>query len=366
MLYVNTQGAVIGIRGGALVVKRQGAVVRVVPMEPLVSIMLFGNIQLTTQAMQRLLDAGIDVVFLSSTGRWRGRLIGDHSRNVFVRLAQYEAFRSHQRRLELSRGFLEVKIGAQLRWLQQTIHNANRHDGRDSDVDEFVQLPTWNRPFDFGMRKADQEYDSDGEESIGIDRGDCFRAAVVNLREFQSEIVHTHSFSSLMGIEGAAAACYFGTWDCYLARTGFQFVKRSRRPARNPINALLNLGYMMVLSEVERELIAAGFDPMVGFLHGVTYGRSSLALDVLEQYRTDLVDRLVLRLVVRREVTPAHFETSGGADVRLSAEGWRVWLKAYETRMEEARPALRRDIYRLREGILGAPGGADKVANAVE
>ena len=136
----------------------------------------------------------------------------------------------------------------------------------------------------------------------------------------------------LRGVEGTSAASYFDVFDLLL-RAQFSFGHRSRRPAHNPVNALLNLGYTLVGNEISDRLEAAAFDPRVGFYHGVRYGRSSLALDLLEAHRVRVVDRFTLSLVNRRMLTPEDFVTTEQHGVRLTRAALRRYLSSFEAMM---------------------------------
>lgn len=135
---------------------------------------------------------------------------------------------------------------------------------------------------------------------------------------------------SLRGLEGAASGVYFGQFGKMVAPVGFP--GRKMRPSTDPANALLSLGYVLVGNELGSLLEARGFDPAIGFLHGVRYGRQSLALDMVEPFRQPLVDRLTLRLLNLRQITPDDFEGSAKG-LRLREEPIKRYFELYEEQL---------------------------------
>src|SRR5207253_135761 len=118
----------------------------------------------------------------------------------------------------------------------------------------------------------------------------------------------------LRGLEGAAAALYFGQFGKLLRTADLTFAGRTRRPPRDPVNACLSFGYALLGSVLETEVLRCGLEPLIGFLHQPAYGRPSLMLDLLEEFRP-LVDALVVRLVNLRQLGPRDFERRGGPDL---------------------------------------------------
>lgn len=136
-----------------------------------------------------------------------------------------------------------------------------------------------------------------------------------------------------MGIEGGAARLYYQQFGVMLR--DLPFPGRERRPAHDPANALLNLGYVMLGNDIAAALEARGFDPGVGFLHGLRYGRKSLALDVIEVFRQPVIDRLTLRLLNRKQFSTADFE-GGESGLRLEPESLKRYFRLYEEQLRSA------------------------------
>lgn len=285
VVYLTTRGTHVRRKGERLEVwegKKKTGDVQMFDLERLVVV---GSVQLSTAALALLLDKGVDVSFLTGSGRLRGSLISAASRNVFLRLAQYDRWKDPPFRLAFSRHVVSAKLTAQQRVLARW--QRNHPNGLDAD-------------------------------------------AVARLSELAAKVPEADSIDTLRGLEGTAAAVYYGQFGTMVAP--LPFPGRKQHPSTDPANALLSLGYVMVGNEIGGRLEAQGLDPAVGFLHGLRYGRSSLALDVVEAYRQPVVDRLTLRLLNLKQITPADFE-GGPNGLRLGAEAFKKYLSLFDEQM---------------------------------
>lgn len=288
VVYVTRPTARVVRADGMVAVMEDRKIVDRWPASEVERVVVVGNAQVTTQAMTLLLGQGASVALLSPSGRLRGHIIPPESGNVFVRLAQHERYRDPDFRLAVSRALVLAKIRA----------------GRE-------QLLRFRR-----------NHPASGE---------TLERAAAQMARAATQAASVDSVDVLRGVEGAAAASYFTGFDA-MVRAPFRFERRSKHPAHNAVNALLNLWYTLLASEVAGQLEAAGFDPRVGLLHGLRYGRSSLALDVMEPHRTPVVDRLVLSSINRRMLSPEDFEDHGGSKgVRLLRPALAKALTLYET-----------------------------------
>lgn len=147
-----------------------------------------------------------------------------------------------------------------------------------------------------------------------------------------AEAERAQTSGSLLGIEGSCTRAYFTAFGRML-REGFPWTGRSRRPPKDPPNALLSLGYVLITNEVSCILSALSLDPYVGFFHGLRYGRVSLALDLVEEFRHGLIDALTLDLLNRRHFALEDFTAGEDGAVLLDSEGLRRYLTLYETRL---------------------------------
>ena len=340
-LYVNRQGAMLGIRKDALIVRAQKAIIDVVPMASLQSVVLLGHVQVSTQAVDKLLNMGIDLIYLSQKGKWRGRLVGSRPRNIFLMMAQFEATKNSAYRHVWAQNLLFAKV------LAERLASSWLNDARD--VWEWESIMRLNQAGAVVVQSFENGYEQPLYDLLPLDR-----QIVEGIRD---SFAHANTMNESMGIEGKEAQRYFSQWDRWLQPCGFEFVQRSRRPAKNAVNAILNLGYMMMLSEVERALLINGFEPMLGLLHGVSYGRNSLALDILELFRTFPIEMLVLKLLLSQSLVHEHFETHSSGEVRLVDEGWEIWLRAYEGELHAYREYIQKVMAILRAQLLTSQNG---------
>lgn len=319
VLYIDEQGAEIHRSGARLIIRKDGEQIGAVRMRDIERLVLFGPIDFTTQAMHALLDAGIETDFLSADGRCRGRLQPPEGKNVLLRRAQYRRADDPAFCLSMARSILGAKL-ANCRYVILRHHRNHPNPALQSAADE-----------------------------IGA---------------FAEQIAVQPDIPACMGIEGTAARTYFTALGA-MVRREFAFTERSRRPPRDPVNALLSFGYALLTGEITGALFAHGLDPDAGFVHSIQYGRPSLALDILEEFRPVVADRVALSLINNAVLQAEHFEPTDDGGVRMSEEGRTRYLKAYheimtaevkDRRADGAtsfRAALRTQSARMRAAVMG-------------
>ncbi len=297
-----------------LVLVRDGKVVTGVPSHDIAHVALHGPVTITGAAVARLLDRGVDISLFTSAGRYRGSVSAAASKNVFLMLAQVDAWKRDEKRAAFARAVVASKLAGQRRVLA-------RH-ARDH-----------------------------GSEACG--------EAVARIDRIVEKLADEADVDAIRGFEGAGAAAYFGVFG-ELLRGGWTFPGRVRRPATDPVNALLGFGYTLAVGEVARHLVFAGFDPRVGLLHGLRYGRESLPLDLVEEFRGSMVDTFTLRLLNRGQLQVADFDTDPGTlAVRMTADARRRYLDAWEEMLD------RRGGRLPREADDGADGDDDGAVERV-
>lgn len=288
-LYVQEQAAQITLEGERLIVRRKGSAAEEVKLPWLSQVSIFGNVQMTTQALRALLERGIPVSYFSSGGWFYGRSRGLSSKNVDLRLAQYRAATDPAFCLRLSRGLVVAKIKN-----ARTMLRRNASGAEVRSLSELDQL----------ARKAE----------------------------------HAESLASLLGFEGTAARTYFGEFSKMLRnRVGdrpFELDGRNRRPPRDPVNAMLSLAYSLLTKDFAVTLEDVGLDSMLGFFHQPRFGRASLALDLMEEFRPIVADSVVIGVVNNAVLGIDDFVLAGAA-VALTASGRRKFIQAYERRMDQ-------------------------------
>lgn len=284
VLYVTEQRSIIRKTSDRLVVEKEGTVLMEIPCLKLDTILIFGNVQVTTQALVEMLDHGIELAILSKSGQLRGQLTPPKAKNIPLRMRQYEAAHDERFCLQFAREVVAAKIESSAAVLRRF----RKHHP------EAVALA------------AVQELDS---------RIPAARA--------------TLTLEALRGVEGTAAARHFRAL-AGMVPPAFEFDGRNRRPPRDPVNALLSFGYVLVGNELQALLDAMGFDPYLGFYHQVDYGRPSLALDLLEELRAALVDRFSVGLLNLGILKPQDFVETSEKGVVLSREALKTWFAQYE------------------------------------
>ncbi len=295
-LYVQTQGAYLRLDGETLRVEVEKELRLQMPLLHLGALVVFGNVLLSPFLLKRCAEDGRAVVWLSTGGRFVGRLAGPVSGNVLLRKAQHEALASAEATLAVARQVVRGKIRAQRDVLARAARDA----------------------------AAEHE--------------DALRRAVAQLDAAHALALGAADVAEARGAEGQAAAVYFGVFDRLLIAGPLRFESRSRRPPRDAVNALLSFLYTVLRGDCTAALEGVGLDPQVGFLHVLRPGRPALALDLMEEFRPGLADRLALALVNRRQIGPQHFEPRPGGAVYLNEEGRRIVLTAVQKRKQETRP----------------------------
>ncbi|MFQ6114248.1 MAG: CRISPR-associated endonuclease Cas1 [bacterium] len=288
-VYITEQGAMLHQSSRHLVVTKGKEKLIHIPLLNVERLVLFGNVQITTQAINLLLNEGIDVAFMSTQGRLRGRLVATESKNVFIRLAQYERYLEDVFQVEMARAIVKGKI---------------------TNARAVILLYQKNHP----------------EVDLQLE--------IATLDETLFKIKNQNSHNSLLGSEGVGTASFFKAFSKMFSKR-LRFETRSRRPPKDPVNALLSLGYTLLTNEVLSAVIAGGMDPYIGFLHGVVYGRPSLALDIVEEFRHPLIDRFTLNLFNNEIFVREDFQTVKHEGIYLKKDAFRKYLTLYEKRMLE-------------------------------
>jgi CRISPR-associated protein Cas1 len=264
------------------------AVLVSLPLAQVEQVVIFGNVGLTTPAIDTFLEQNTEVIFLSQRGEYRGRLVGNLTPHVPLRRAQYARTGDTPFALEMAKCFVTAKLQHQRALLQR--HNRERGDA----------------------------------ETVAV---------IEQMREAIESIPHKTALSSLLGVEGSASAAYFrGLRPLFDAK--WKFDDRNRRPPRDPVNVLLSFGYTLLAEAAASAVQTVGLDPYAGFLHEVAYNRPALGLDLLEEFRP-VVDGVALWCLNGGQLTLDDF-TPGPPErpIILGAQGQRRFLQAYEQRME--------------------------------
>lgn len=298
-VYVTSEGAALRKDGENLVADVEGAERSRVPLHMLSAVVVFGAIHVSPPLMAALAAAGITLTFLDRNGRFQARLEGPVTGNILLRRAQYRAC---DRPEEVVRSIVIGKVANQRAVLMRSLR-------------------------DYGAEQAPEDRDA-------LDRVTDRLAHILRRVERADE-----TLDQLRGSEGEAAQLYFSVFG-HLIRApdeAMRWTGRSRRPPLDPVNALLSFLYTLLAHDCRSSLEGVGLDPAAGFLHRDRPGRPSLALDLMEELRPVLADRLALSLINRRQLRARDFETRDGGAVMMGEEARRTVLTAWQERKREER-----------------------------
>lgn len=282
VIYIREQGAYVQKKGGRIAVTQKMQVLLEFPVSNVDGIALMGNVQISSQALQFLLQQGVDISYYSFDGRYLGQTAAESSKNIFLRFSQYELYKDERRRLEFAKRIVKNKIENQI---------------------FLIKGYRWER---------DSKWQEDAEQ----------------IQKIKQKIDSVETTGELLGIEGMCSNIYFRAFG-RMFRCEFVFPGRNRRPPKDPINVIISLGYTLLTKEICSALEAESFEPYLGFLHGIRYGRKSLALDLIEEFRQPIVDRMALKLFNKQMLSKYDFDIEGGRII-LNTEGFRRFCLEYE------------------------------------
>ncbi len=293
-LYVHTAGTRVGRTGAELVIEPREGEKQRVRIGHTSHLALFGNVQVSTQAIQDLCDRGINIAYLSSGGWLKAITRGMDHKNVELRRAQFAAAASPDRCLTLAKSIVAAKIRNSRTIIRRNATEPPPH-------------------------------------------------TLLRLRELAKAAEEAESLETLLGLEGTAARLYFQAYAGLLqppveegqsAPAAFDFEGRNRRPPKDPVNCMLSMGYALLVKDLVVAAMAVGFDPYMGFYHQPRYGRPALALDMMEELRPIVVDSIVLSAINTGALQAGDFLRRAGA-VTFTNTGKGKFLRAYERRMDE-------------------------------
>ena len=290
-VYVTTQGAYLQKYQERLVVKKGNQIVRWFHTKDIEQLIILGNISLTAPVITFLLKNKIDTVFLSYYGKYKGRLIGEFGNNINLRLSQFGFLNSEKNKIYLAREYVKTKIDNQIFHLQKRNYRL---------------------------------------------KNDILAKSIMKLKSLlRKNFGELSNLEAIRGWEGIASKYYFEAFPFLIGKKDFKFVNRNRRPPKDEINALLSLGYTLLMNLVSTQAYIVGVEPFYGALHEIAYGRQSFVLDIMEEYRP-LIDDLVINLINLNRIRKIHFrynfhsqendEDEIRLPVMLSQEGMKIFV----------------------------------------
>ncbi|MBI4424982.1 MAG: type I-C CRISPR-associated endonuclease Cas1 [Elusimicrobia bacterium] len=295
-LYVLSQKSYIHRENLTLQVQVERETKLAVPIHHLDSLAVFGNVMVSPGAMELCAEKGVAVTFLSQNGRLFARVDAPQSGNVLLRREQFRKADREEEKVRLARFFIAGK-------LQNSRSVLLRGARETASVDDRAEL----------------------------------EGAAAAIAACLTRLETLETLDEVRGQEGEGARRYFGAFNRLLKRQreAFQIRDRNRRPPLDPTNALLSFSYALLLHDCISALTAAGLDSSVGFLHADRPGRPALALDLMEEFRPLLADRLALTLINRQEVRPGGFLKRDGGAVEMDDLTRRAVVTAYQARKQE-------------------------------
>lgn len=293
-LYVTTQDTYLHKEGETVVVEKEKQVLLRLPIHTLQGIVTFGNVMTSPYLLNLCAERGVCVSFMTEAGRFLARVTGPISGNVLLRLAQVRAYEDKSKKGDIARSFLIGKL--------LNSRSVLMRRGRDHGVTPILE---------------------EGIEKIA----DVIR----RVRDSEPDAVR------LRGLEGEAGAAYFSCFNELLVaqKDDFAILGRNRRPPMDPMNALLSYLYTLLAHDCRGALEGVGLDPQIGFLHEVRSGRPSLALDLMEEFRSILADRVAVSLVNLRQVTKKDFRVTESGAVEMKEDARKTILMTWQKKKQE-------------------------------
>ena len=282
VIYVKEQGAFIKKTGEKLEIVKQNQKLLSFPVVNIDGLSIIGNVQISTQALVYLMENGVDVSIFSFSGKFVGHAMADSSKNIFLRFAQYDTYQNLFSRLEMAKIIVKNKIENQI----NLVKNHRYKDG-------------------FSPEKE-----------------------IEKMKVLQQELEKCETPNKILGMEGMCSNIYFLCF-AHMIDCKYPFRGRNRRPPKDPVNVALSLGYTFLTREVSMVLEAESFEVYLGFLHGIRYGRKSLALDIVEEFRQPVVDRFVIRSFNKRILNEYDFDIEE-EQVILNEEGFKKFCGEFE------------------------------------
>lgn len=291
-VYITQENSTLARAEEHLILKKQGRSVATIPVAELKTIVITCSVQITSFALELLFDNGIDVIYATRGGKIKGRIDSAKGGGAIVRLAQHSAFLDGEFRLSIAREIVRAKIHNQLRVIQKH----SKHNFTAEIKDNIEKISAHSAKLD-AVQTADE----------------------------------------IMGTEGISAKVY---WECFRQMLNENisplFCKRDYRPAPDIVNSALNLGYAFLANEITAALSVNKFDIEIGFLHSIHYGRNSLVLDIMEEFRAPFIDNWILTMFNRRFLKAELFK--GREDgYFLSDDGFHKFCASYADRVNDGK-----------------------------
>lgn len=310
VLYVKEQGSFVHKVGERIEVTKNNQKLLSFPVANMEGLSIIGNVQISTQTLVYLMENGVDISIFTYSGRFIGQALADSSKNIFLRFSQYDLYQNLEKRLGMAKIIIKNKIENQM-----TLIRDYRYKDEFSPKEELEK-----------MKRLKEKVD------------DC------------------KTPNEILGMEGMCSNYYFSCFS-HMVQCTIPFKGRNRRPPKDPVNVILSLAYTFLTREMCGILEAESFEVYLGFLHGIRYGRKSLALDIVEEFRQPIVDRFVINCFNRRVINESDFDMEEDR-ILLSEDGFRKfcieyekWMSRPETNGKNFRQIMKRQGASLKRAV---------------
>ncbi len=295
-LFVTSEDVFLALDGENIVAKREQQIAARYPLHTLSGIVSFSYMGASPALMGACAERGISLAFCTPRGKFLARCCGENNGNVLLRRSQYRVADDVEQSCKIARTMIFGKI-----------YNSRRN----------IERMCRDHPLSVDLEKMTRISES--------------------MKKLLSDVLKAIDLDSLRGLEGTAASSYFSGFDEMILgdKQIFYFKERSRRPPMDFLNAMLSFAYTLLANDCSAALESVGLDAYVGFLHRDRPGRSSLALDLMEELRPCLADRLVLTLINNRVINESDFERKANGAVLLNEDGRKVFLQQWQKRKQE-------------------------------
>ncbi len=296
VLFITKPEVYIGLSGENVTVKEEDVILARYPLHNLEGIVCFSNMGMSPALMEKCMEKNISICFLTPTGRFRARVIGETRGNVLLRKKQYRVADNQEESLNIARNFILGKV-----------------------YNEKWQLERYIRQYPLRVPVGEME------------------SASERLSNYMHEIEASENLDQLRGFEGMAQMIYFGVFDHMILnqKEEFYFHNRSKRPPEDRVNSLLSFAYTLLANDITAALETVGLDPYVGFMHQDRPGRASLANDLIEELRAPIADRFILSLINRKQLHADDFEINDNNSVYIKDSARRSFISEWQKNKQE-------------------------------
>ena len=296
VLFITKPEVYVGLNGENITIKEDDTIIARYPLHNLEGVVCFSNMGMSPALMEKCVEQNISICFLTPTGRFRARMIGETRGNVLLRKRQYRVADKEEESLNIARNFILGKV-----------------------YNEKWQLERYIRQYPLRIPVEEME------------------KASARLSSYMNEIGTCCNLDQLRGYEGTAQVAYFGVFDHMILnqKSEFYFHDRSKRPPEDRVNSLLSFAYTLLANDITAALETVGLDPYVGFMHQDRPGRASLANDLIEELRAPIADRFVLSLINRKQLQADDFEINDNKSVYIKDSARRTFISEWQKNKQE-------------------------------